>query len=332
MSLSGKTALVTGATGFLGGALALRLAQSEGVQVRALARRTGRDAHLRAVANIQVVMGDVTDSVRMREIMQGCDLVFHAAAMFDGPLARQRTVNVQATHDLALQASDAGVTRFVHVSTIAVYGYRASGLITEDTPQRPGNAPYNVSKAEGEAALLADADRLGLPYSIVRPGMIMGPRGKQWTDTLFKVGRRNPVIFVGDGQGTTYTVDVQDVVDLLVVCATHPQAIKQAFNCVMWPHATWRDYLLGFNRLAGGKGRWFGLSPALMRPVGTLLDIPLRMRDTPQDLRDVVGFVAGDTRFSMAKAQDLLGWQPKIGIEAAIQRCEPYLREQGLLA
>ena len=79
MSLAGHQVLVTGATGFLGGALALRLAQ-EGAQVIALARRPQKVDYIKQQPNITIVEGDITDAERMKRVTQGCSIVFHVFA------------------------------------------------------------------------------------------------------------------------------------------------------------------------------------------------------------------------------------------------------------
>src|SRR5215207_5245192 len=126
MTLAGKTVLVTGATGFLGGVTARRLAQ-DGARVRALARSPERAKYLRDCENIELVYGDITQPETLQPIMDGVDTVFHTAVDY-GSMERQRAVNVEGTRNLANAAADAGVRRLVHVSSIAVYGYALSGL------------------------------------------------------------------------------------------------------------------------------------------------------------------------------------------------------------
>lgn len=181
--LAGKTAFVTGATGFLGGVLVRRLA-AEGVQVKALARRPNRDLYIKDIENIEIVTGNITDGERMRELVQGCDIVFHVAAATSGKLDYQRKVNVGGTRNVALAAAEAKVERFVHVSSVAVYGYKVRGTVTEDTPYQGGNVPYNISKAGAETALSVVSQEHNLSYSIIRPGMIFGPRSGMWTKTF----------------------------------------------------------------------------------------------------------------------------------------------------
>lgn len=323
------TVLVTGATGFLGGALARRLA-ANGAHVRALARRAGRDSHLRDVPDVEIVMGDILDTERMRQVTSGCDYVFHSAAALGGPLAQQRRTNVDGTRSVALAATSAQIKRLVHISSIAVYGYACRGDVTEDTPQRPGRPAYNITKSEAETALRQVAAETGLSFSIIRPGMIYGPRSGAWTVQLFRLARRRPTIWLGDGSGSVYPIFVDDVVDLALHIAIHPAAEGQAFNCAPDPSPTWRQLLGEYARLAGHES-WLGVPVILARALAPLIEAGLTLRGTPQDLPLLVEYATSQRTFRMDKARSLLGWQPQVDLPAGVTRCAPYLREVGLL-
>ena len=326
-----QTALVTGAPGFLGGALARRLAD-DGVQVKALARRPNRDRGIRDVPNIAIVMGDVTDADRMQEVVQGCDAVFHVAAALGGRMATQRRVNVEGTRNVMLAAARAKVGRAVFVSSIAVYGYGVAGRVTEETPLAPRRDPYNVTKAEAEAVVRQIGNERGLSYSIVRPGTIYGPGSGVWTRTLFKLAKRQPTLFIGDGSGSAHPIFVDDVVDLLVTTATHPAAAGEAFNCAPDPAPAWRAFLDGYGRLAGQmEPRWLGIPVWAGWILAHGIEFMLRLRGEPKDAPDAVRFLTRRVTYSMEKARDLLGWTAAVDLESGIERCAPYLREKGLL-
>lgn len=325
MTLAGKTALVTGATGFLGGAVARRLAD-EGACVKALARRPGRDAYLRDMPNIEIVSGDILDAERMKAVTQGCDYVFHVAAAMSGSLDYQRKLNVDGTRHVIQAAAAAAVQRVVHVSTIAVYGYGYTTDVTEDRPQRPGRVPYNISKAEGETVVRAG----GVPYSIIRPGMIYGPRSGMWTAFMFNLGKRNPTIFLGDGSGYAHPIYIDDVVDLTILLATHPAAENEAFNCAPDPAPTWREFLGGYARLAGHQ-RWLGLPVLPLKLLAPVIELALTLRGEPQDVPALIPFMQGHKTYKMDKARRLLGWEARVHLEEGIRRCEPWLRDKGLL-
>jgi len=329
MNLKANTILVTGATGFLGGAIVERLS-AEGAHVRAMARERARGTRLSRFPNVELVLGDLTKSESLPALVKDVDIVIHAAAALGGPLEFQRRVNVDGTRALGLAAANAKVKRFVHVSTIAVYGYSSRGIVEETHPQRPGRVPYNLTKSEGEAAIQEIADLYQLPYTIVRPGMIYGPRSVAWTLTLFRHVRRRPTIWIGDGSGSCFPIYVDDVVDMCVKLMIEPSTIGHAFNCAPDPTPTWREFLGEYMHLAGKKS-WIGIPVPIATLAAPLVEALLRARGEPQDVPDLVGFVTEQTTFSMSKARALLGWQPSVPLSEGIERCRPFLRDQGLL-
>ncbi len=328
-SLAGKRVLVTGATGFLGEALTRRLAAEE-AHVRALARNAEKAARLRDVDGVEIVMGNIGNAHQMRDAAQGCEVAFHVAASTDGPIEKQRNNNVEGTRHVAEAAAQAAVKRLVHVSTIAVYGYRAHGDVTEEMPMNPGEDPYNITKAEAEIVAREIGVAHGLAYSIIRPGMIYGPRSNTWTGSLFRLARLRPTLFIGRGSGSAFPIYIDDVADMMLVLATHPAAAGKAFNCAPDPSPTWRELVGAYSRLAGHQ-RWLAIPPVLFRVFAQIVATFAKPKTQAKALPDMVSSVQQETTFKMTKARDLLGWQAKIDLQTGIERCAPWLREEGLL-
>jgi dihydroflavonol-4-reductase len=315
--------LVTGATGFLGGALARRLA-ADGARVRGLARNPAKAEALRA-HGVEVVLGDLSDPDSLRRAAEGCLSVFHCAAAF-GSYAEQHAVNVEGTRHMVQAAATAGVEHFVHVSSAAVYGYRCGGDVTEDTAPMPGADPYAITKLEAEQIVRQS----GIPYTILRPGMIYGAGSPNWTGKLFRLGRIKPTPFIGAGHGSCFPVHVDDVIDHLIHACTHPGAVGQTFNCTPDPSPTWRDFIGRYSLLAG-HDRWLPLPAAPFAAI-TWLITPLSPRiSQSRDARDALGFLQRRTTFKMDKTRDLLGWSPRIDLDSGVASCALWLREKGLL-
>lgn len=328
---SGKTLLVTGATGFLGRALVERLAgHTDALEIRVLVRDLQRAEKLKGLPRVTIFSGDLTQPDTLPDAVRGCQIVFHSGAALGGDLALQMAVNRDGTRHLATAAANAAVERFVHISSIAVYGYRNRQDVTEETTPEPGHDPYNVSKLAAEHALKEVAAGHHLEYSIIRPGMIYGPRAGMWTGQMFKVARRNPTIFVGSGSGSAYPIHVADVIDLLLIAALHPNAVGETFNCTPDPSPTWREYLGGYARLAGHQ-RWLGIPPLLLWPLiqlaGRLAPASSRQRDLP----DLLPFSQRYITYKTDKARRLLGWTLKITLQQGIDGTADWLRERGLL-
>jgi nucleoside-diphosphate-sugar epimerase len=329
-SLAGQIVAVTGATGFLGGALTRRLV-TEGVTIRALVRNIKKADALRKMQGVEIVGGDLQDAAALRKLTEGCSVVFHVAAALGGPLAHQERSNVEGTRQLAQAAGESGVKRVVYVSSIAAYGYGISGVIAEETEPKPGRVAYNITKLQGEQVTREVSKHHGFEYAIIRPGMIYGPGSNAWTRTLFRVAQGWAVLFPGDGSGTAYPIHVDDVVDLILVLGQHPEASGEAFNCAPDPSPTWREWLLGYAQLAGHE-RWLGLPMWPIRAAAPLIEAILSAQGGPQDLPALVQYVVTQRTYSMKKAAERLGWRPKIDLASGLQSCVPWLRQQGLLA
>lgn len=327
--LRGTSVLVTGASGFLGAALVTRLSQI-GASVKAMVRRPQRAGIIQNLANVVLVEADLVREATLPDAVADVAIVFHVGAALGGPLAEQRKVNVNGTRALAKAAVEAGVKRFVHVSSIAVYGYGVRGRIHEYHPQQPGSPAYNKTKSEAEQALLNVAEQQDLPFSIIRPGMIYGPRSRAWTRSMFRLARVRPTPFVGNGRGSAHPVFVDDVVDMLLHCAIHPNALGEAFHCTPDPAPTWREFLGAYAVLAG-HSQWLGIPVPICRVVAGLTEMVLRARNNPQDALRLVAYISSDVTYSMEKARTLLSWTPRISLHEGIRHCIPYLHEQKLL-
>jgi len=172
---------LTGGTGYIGRALARRLAET-GNEVRALVRPTSDAEPLRQLG-IATFTGDIADRASMREGMSGADWVIHAAAELDlnGPQERMRRANVQGSENVASLAFKLGVGRFLSISSMAYFGGSpADGSpAREDAPlQTPFPTLYSATKHSGELAIQEWAKR-GLRVNTVFPSLVYGPPGKK---------------------------------------------------------------------------------------------------------------------------------------------------------
>ena len=330
MLLAGKQVLVTGATGFVGGTLASRLAAG-GAQVRALARSPEKAAFLRGKESIEIIQGDITDADRMHAVTRGCDFVFHVAGAMRGDLALMRSINVDGTRNVVEAAATAKVKRLVHVSTNSVYGYGNKGDITEDMGPTPGRDAYARTKSEGEAVVREVAEAGGLSYSIIRPGNMYGPRSNMWTAGMFKLARLKPTVYLGDGGGTIPIIYIDDVVDMMVELATHPAADGEAFNATPDPSPTWREFIGGYSKLAGYQ-KWLGIP---LWPVKLIANTVAALAPSRSAAKELPGMLAYSTSanvtYKMTKAKEMLEWEPVVDLETGIEKCEPWLWEHGLL-
>ncbi|HLQ65531.1 MAG TPA: NAD-dependent epimerase/dehydratase family protein [bacterium] len=317
--------LVTGATGFIGSHLCHRLL-AMGVPVRALVRRPDQAAAL-AAAGTEVAVGDLSDPATLRGVCRGCSVVFHCGAWLGRPYTREIAwaVNVAGTLALARDALAEGVARFVHLSSITVYGPVRSGLVTESSPLWGGVEIYGNSKIQGEEAIREIAAQ-GLPAVIVRPGMVYGPRSRGFTIRFTKWIRQGRPAMVAGGHALCRPIYVENLVDALLLGAQE-QVVGQAFTLVD-QDMPWRDYLGYYARMVGRPVRSIPYPAAWMLALGDELRAILTRRP-PRVRRSALGYVMSHARFSTEKARALLGWSPCQSIDEAMETTGRWLRANG---
>ena len=217
-----ETVLVTGATGFIGGALAARLAAA-GLNVRCLARR-GSDTSGLETAGLECVEGDLLDKPSLERAAAGVSAVWHLAALVRANefLARRKkiadefhAVNALGTENLARASASAGAKRFVYFSSISALGPGEN--INEEAQPRPVTL-YGRSKLEGEALLRKAASGTGLEFIVLRPAMIYGPGAERWT-TLFNAVRTGLVPIPGKGENSISICWLESLLDAALLAA-----------------------------------------------------------------------------------------------------------------
>lgn len=331
MTLDNQQVLVTGANGFLGTAIIRQLTAS-GAQVQALVRSPHKAVHLRDLPRVTVVQGDITDAARLHDAATGCQVIIHAAAALNGDFATFRAVNIDGTRNVMRAAHQAQVTRVVHISSIAVYGYGHTTDITEARPLAPGKGGYPITKAQAESVVREFGRARAVDYAIIRPGAIFGPGGRGWTLGFFRRATRPLVRIIGDGSGTLPAIYVDDVAAMCALAATHPAASGEAFNCVMDPAPTVRGYLGAWAALAGVEHpAWLSVEPWVAYLIARLRSLGVDTAAHEQDALAAVRQITQRIRFRMDKARAVLGWEPPTSLPAGVAQTAAYLRDQGAL-
>jgi len=204
----GETVLLTGGAGFLGQHL-LRELRGAGAQVRALSRRPETDAVLAGLGAIPV-RGDVTDRASLAAATEGVQAVFHAAAdtnTWAKRNAAQWATNVGGAENLLAAARAAGVSAFVHTSSVSAYSHLVHETLREDVPQRGADSwiNYERSKFAAEAAVRAS----GIPFIVFQPAHILGPGDTHNWSRLFVLVDQGKLPGVPPGSGSF--ADVREI-------------------------------------------------------------------------------------------------------------------------
>ena len=224
------TVLVTGVSGHVGGHLATRLSKG-GLTVRALVR-TDEQAVRASDHGWIPVRGDLTDPPTLSNALEGVDLVVNNAAYLGKPGPLYQTVNVDGTREMAERSLEAGVRRFVHISTVSVYGEPVPPNVDEDSSLATRDPePYCATKALAELELTKVRAR-GLPVAILRPGMITHWVRSQWGDEMVEGIRTKGWPDSLHPDDIMPWVHSENLAQMVWLTLTHPSVPNEAFIAV----------------------------------------------------------------------------------------------------
>ena len=309
--------LVTGATGFLGASILIRLTQ-DGIPFRAAIRSA--DAVVIPNAT-KIVVDSLTADTNWSTALAGVTEVVHSAArvhvMQDtatDPLEEFRRVNVQGTLNLARQAAIAGVRRFVFISSIKVNGEMTEigQPFTADDIPAPVDA-YGISKMEAEQGLRMIELKTGMEIVIIRPPLIYGPNVRANFATMIRWLARGIPLPLGSVNNRRSFVALDNIVDLIKTCLYHPAAAGQTFLVSDGQDTSTTELLQRMGTAMGRPARLVSISPALLKFIAVMLG-----------KGDVAQRLCGSLQVDIEKTRRLLGWRPPLtldqGLEIAVKR------------
>jgi nucleoside-diphosphate-sugar epimerase len=323
--------LVTGASGFIGGHLTRALV-ARGDEVRVLIRA---DSDLRHIADLPLehCSVDLAVPTDLHPAVAGMDRIFHCAAVVAdwGDPATFRAVNVEGTRSLMAAALDAGVDKFVHVSSTEVYGY-PDYPATENAPYRYRGWPYCDTKIDAEKIAWVFA-RCGLPLTVIRPATVYGPRCPAILE-LAALIRQGAMMLIGGGHKDAGLIYVENLCDLLLLAGQPRVGLGNAFNASDGLDVTWEQFTNAVAAMLGQEPVRRSVHRRLAYATGWIMENWARIhRETARPLvtRMAVELTGTDQSFPSSLAQRDLGWRPRVGYEEGLRRVSAWLREDGHL-
>jgi NAD dependent epimerase/dehydratase len=314
MAWSGRRVLVTGGEGFIGSHLVERLVH-EGATVRVLSyyNAFGARGWLDELAvDVEVLPGDVRDYDRVAQAVQGCDVVFHLAALIGIPYSYEAPesyvqTNVMGTHNVATACRRAGVGRMVHTSTSEVYGTALRVPIDEDHPLQP-QSPYSASKIGGDMMALSFWHAFELPVAVVRPFNTYGPRQSTRAvipTILSQLHAGAEEIRLGATSPTRDFNYVADTVSGFLAVADADRALGQVVNV--------------------GSGREIS--------IGDLVEVCKQItRSSARVVTDEVRLRPGGSEVERllcdnTRAREWAGWSPEVPLEDGLRRTSDWVQQ-----
>jgi dihydroflavonol-4-reductase len=331
-------ALVTGATGFVGGWLARRLLE-KGYEVRALKREEGPlEGELldlqKSGARLDVRSGDVLSDESLRSACEGVDAVFHLAGLIahsEAGRAAMEKVNVEGTRNVVEACARAGVRRLVNMSSVAAVGasYVPRGLLREDSsnPSAELRLAYGETKRKAEAIALAAAKAGRIEAVSVCPGTIYGPGDarKDTRGSMLKVARGQMPYY---SSGGVNVIDVESACDALISAASAGRSGERYL--IGGENLLLRDLFALIAREAGARPPWLYLPNAVILAVGRVGDLREARGARPSLTSEQAWNAILFHWFDSSKARAELALRPRPAREA-IAASVRWSRENGLL-
>jgi nucleoside-diphosphate-sugar epimerase len=307
--------LITGASGFVGRKICNTL-HSRSIPFIAAVRDNAKGN--------QFKVGNLTDATKWTDVLYGCDVVIHLAArvhvMKDNaraPLDAYRAVNVDATMNLARQAVEQGIKRFIFVSSVKV-----NGEMTTDKPfcasDRPAPVdPYGQSKFEAECALRTLSRDTGLELVIVRPPLVYGPGVRANFLKLMQFVKLGLPLPFGMVQNRRSMVSLNNLIDLLILCIYHPNAVGKVFMVSDDDDLSLPDLIL---LIAKSMGK----NPIMVPVPVDLMMVCARIFGKTENANRLFGSLQVD----ITNTKECLGWQPVESVETAVKKTVSDFLEQ----
>jgi nucleoside-diphosphate-sugar epimerase len=299
--------LITGASGFLGKEICNTL-HSKGIPFVAAVRANAYGK--------QIEVGDLTSTTRWTDALSGCGVVIHLAARVhimednvSGSLEAYRAVNVDATLNLARQAVEQGVKRFIFVSSVKV-----NGESTTDKPfsacDRPAPVdPYAQSKFEAECALRRLSRETGLEVVIVRPPLVYGPGVRANFLRLMQLVKLGLPLPFGNVHNRRSMVALDNLIDLLILCTYHPHAAGKTFMVS-------DDDDLSLPDLIRLIARSMGKNPIMVPVPANLMMSCANLFGKSENASRLFGSLQVD----ISETKHCLGWEPVQSVESAVKK------------
>ncbi len=311
--------LVTGAGGFLGGALLRRLVQ-EGAKVRAGVRRIPKDPLL----GVDYLAGDLGDPEFVDNLVAGVGAVFHVGAAMKGSPADFQRGTVAGTRNVIDACLKYRVTRMVYVSSLSVLEHagRHAGKVAETWPLEPHaelRGAYTQTKLEAERMVMTAAKEQGLPAFVIRPGVIFGP-GVEPSCPAGSFAMFGRWIVVGSGSLPLPLVYVDDVVDALLLGLSQPALEGKLVNLIDPTVVTQREFIHMAQAAKPKIKASYVPKPVLMAAaVGIEALGRLLKRGVPLS-RYRIRSIRPLSNFDQTAAREQLGWTPRVGVADGLRR------------
>ncbi len=306
---------LTGATGFVGSHLAHSLMQ-DGHDITLLVRNP--KTLFVALKSCATVTGDLLDPASLKKAFADADLVIHAAAYVGEWGTREDYFqnNVDGTRNVIDACAAAKVKRLIHISSNSVYGDgdRDHVDMPEDAPYVITDQPYGNSKIEAEKLVLAAHDAGRVCVTVLRPGLVWGPRDRQFLPKIIDSLSSGTMMYLGGGKKLLGLTHVYNIVDVTRLCLAKKVSHGRVYNVDDDDRRTLGDLVRALCLRLGYREPRFSYPTFLARKTATLMEFTWRMfgaMSPPLLTKMGTAVLCYDNDVSVERAKRELGYQPQ---------------------
>jgi 2-alkyl-3-oxoalkanoate reductase len=316
-----RVAAVAGASGLTGAALVTRLLE-RGYAVRVLTR----SGMSHPIPGTEIIVGDLADRAALERLCDGARLIFNTAGHVDDWGSRDQfwSVNADGAERLARAALGAGVERFVHLSTVDVFGFgKRHARVDESSPMLGERHDYSESKLEGERRVRALRAE-GLAVTVIYPTWIFGPGDRHFLPEIVKA-IRGGTTHIDRGKPHLEITFCENLADACILAAEHPDAEGEGFIVGDGYGVNLGQFIERVSERLGVKPPKLSVPYGLAYALAGLTELTARLvapKRRPPLTRYAIKTLSNGAHYGLSKIQEL-GYQPRIGFEEALERSLP---------
>ena len=318
-----RKTLITGAQGFIGRAL---------MQHYRAAAQAVHGVDLQGDGG-DVYTGDIAEPESWSDLLAASHTVIHTAALVSNARddAEMWRVNVLATSRLIAAARRHGVRRFVHISSIVVYGNAARGELDETCPVHADGGSYVRTKIAAEHSVLSAHAEGGIEVVIVRPGDVYGPGCRVWVDVPLQLIRTHQFLLPAHGEGRFRPIYIDDLVRGIALAATSASACGQIINLSCHGAVSTREFFRHHHQWLRRPGPLCLPTLAALALAQSNFQVQRWLGRHSEASPASVQQLTSMAWFSISKAATRLGWTPQVELAEGLQRTRAWAETQGLL-
>jgi nucleoside-diphosphate-sugar epimerase len=319
--------LITGVSGFIGSHLAERLIL-EKVETVGFCRRVEDIKWLKDIG-LNIIKGDILDIDSIIDHVSNCDIIIHTAGWSGASNVSKDLAwktNVEGTKIMLALAKKIGVKKFIYISSVAVYGMNDSKLIDETELTPLINELYTDSKITAEDLV----KNSGIPYVIIRPGCIYGPRGEGWTTGVVKQ-IKSGLKLLGKDAGLINLGFINNFIDGVWLVLVKKEALNNTFNINDGRPITYKEFYLIFAKMLGIKKMSTVPEWRVILSRSRIFNLLRILLQKPSLKKYDTHFRFSRSVFSILKVKSILNYSPMVNFEESFLITEKWLKDQSIL-